>query len=144
MKIKPRHLPPATARQVASEIVAGILRMRIACYTTEDGELNRHLVAEIAGILTLAGSTSYVLRPKAPDTTTLREALDAAMRLARTGCQWSKSLAPTMDYALGRAAKLMPHPVTQTSPAIEAASMVEMAVMAGNFSALDMPCSYSV
>ena len=145
MRIKtlPRKLDTRATMQAASQIQGGILRMRIACYLTDDGEINRSLTAEIAGILTLAGSTSYVLRPKAPETAMFREALDALMVIARTGCYWRKRLAPTLDHALMRASKLVTHHVAQAMPAMEAASMVEMAVMAGNFSALDAPPGYS-
>lgn len=139
MKTTPRKLSRDTARIAASEISRATLRMRIACYLTDDGEINRSLVAEVAGILTLAGSTSFVLRPSAPETIMLRDALDSLMAVARNGCYWRKSLASALDYALLRSSELVTRHVARSLPALEAASMVEMAILSRNFSALDMP-----
>ena len=126
-----KQLNPAATNKMLAEVAQAILRLRIACYLTDNGEMSRRLTSEVAFYLVLGSMVSAARWPKARPTALLMQALDSLMDVAEDDCRWQKHLAPLLDYALDRSGWVFAKMPDEALARAEAASLVQDAVLHG-------------
>lgn len=134
-----RALNPLATEKMLAEVAQTVLRLRIACYLTDNGEMSSQLTSEVAFYLVLGNMVSAARWPKARPTALLMQSLDSLMDVAEDDCRWQKRLAPLLDYALDRSAWVFARLPHEALARAEAASLVQDAVLNGTVSLARTP-----
>lgn len=134
-----RTLNPEAIAKMVAEAKQTILRLRIACYLADNGQMNTDLVADIAFFLMIGTKIGALRWPKARPTAITVQALNSLMDVAEDGWRWQKHIAPLLDGALDRSEWIFAKYPHEAIAQFEVARLAQQAVLNGAAALTSVP-----
>lgn len=94
---------PKAIEKMVAEVHRTILRLRIACYMTDNGHMDKWLLSEIAFFLAISHLVGIARWPRSRPTALTQHALQVLTDMVEDDCRWRKQMAQLFDSMLARA-----------------------------------------
>lgn len=134
-----RTLNPLATKKMLAEVAQTVLRLRIACYLTDNGQENKELASDIAFFLMIGAKIGALRWPKARPTAVTVQALNSLMDVAEDGWRWQNRIAPLLDGALDRSEWIFTKYPHEAIAQFEVARLAQQAVLNGAAALTSMP-----
>ena len=107
-----RGINPVKKALLTNEIFNDSVSLRIHVYLTEQGQVDRRLLARLAWFIGLGAETLFRVEPGSVEGRRLHADLRAVVELSCTGGAWKTDLAPHLDESVALAARAVcKHPL---------------------------------
>lgn len=100
-----RGINPVKKALLTNEIFNDSVSLRIHIYLTEQGQVDRRLLARLAWFIGLGAETLFKVEPGSAEGRRLHADLRAVVELSCTGGAWRTDLAPHLDESVALATK---------------------------------------
>lgn len=134
-----RTLNQAAIDKMVAEAKRTILRLRIACYLTDNGQENKELASDIAFFLMIGAKIGALRWPQSRPTAITVQAFNSLMDVAEDGWRWQNRIAPLLDGALDRSEWIFTKYPHEAIAQFEVARLAQQAVLNGAAALTSVP-----
>ena len=125
-------MTPEVLSKMISEVQRTILRLRIACYLTNHGHMDKWLISEIAFFLSVSELIGTARWPRSRPTAITKHAMNAILNMVSDDCRWCNQEVRLLDEALLRAEWVFIKRPEAAAEAAKAGDMVRDAIIDGS------------